>query len=463
MDAVAICCDTFRADIVGQSGGLSFVRTSHLDDFASESLVFDRCYAEGLPTIPVRRYVFTGQPSFSWRFSIENEGLQPAGGEWHPIPHQLDTLAEILHDAGYTTGLVSEVYHMFKPTMNFTSGFLSWRFIRGQENDGYRSGPVARVDLAAHTPEDDPGPADHPVILQYLLNMLDRQEGEEHYLVPSVFRTAAQWVEDNRHRRPFFLWVDSFSPHELWDPPRQYANAYYADPSVKDFIHHSVLRGYDPTESEVERTKALYCGYVTFVDRWIGHLLETIDGVGLRDDTAVVFFSDYGTQLMDRGKFRKGGTDLFPFNTRLNCMIRHPDGVSGRSQAWIQNQDLFSTVLGLADVSHGQAEGQNVWSLANGAPGARDHVVTGWGQYACVRDGGWSAHADVTGTDPPTFHDLAADPDEARPGSNVAAEVRAQTEKRLTSVVSSRPFVFNEYSQRNQARSLRTFVSQGKG
>lgn len=102
----------------------------------------------------------------------------------------------------------------------------------------------------------------------------------------------------------------------------------------------------------------------------------------------MIFFFDHGAQLMDRGKLGKGGTELFPFNTRLNCMIRHSDGVSGRSQAWILNQDLFSTVLRLAEVSHEEAGGQNKCSLANSAPGVRDHVVTGWRQYACVRDNG---------------------------------------------------------------------------
>ncbi|MCH8276947.1 MAG: sulfatase-like hydrolase/transferase [Bacteroidetes bacterium] len=173
MNVIVICCDTFRAYIVGDGKKLSFVRTPNLDDLAAESVVFDRCFAEGLPTIPVRRCVFTGKRSFPWRFGTENEGLQPAGAGWHPIPHELDTLAEILHDAGYATGLVSDLYHMFKPTMNFTRGFLSWRFVRGQENDGYRSGPLSRIDLAAHTPEDNPDPADYTTVAQYLLNMLD--------------------------------------------------------------------------------------------------------------------------------------------------------------------------------------------------------------------------------------------------------------------------------------------------
>ena len=147
MNLVVICVDTFRADIIGKNRKLSFVKTPYLDTLARESVVFDKCFGEGEPTIPVRRCLFTGVRSFPWRFETPNEGLQPAGMGWHPIPHKHTTLAERLHDVGYCTGLVTDTYHMFKPTMNFTRGFLSWRFIRGQENDAYRSGPISEIDL----------------------------------------------------------------------------------------------------------------------------------------------------------------------------------------------------------------------------------------------------------------------------------------------------------------------------
>lgn len=460
MNVIAICCDTFRADIVGAGKKLSFVETPHLDRLAEESVVFDRCFAEGLPTIPLRRCVFTGKRSFPWQFETENEGLQPAGSGWHPIPHELDTLAEVLHDAGYVTGLVSDVYHMFKPTMNFTRGFLSWRFVRGQENDAYRSGPLSRIDLAAHTPEDDPRPEDHPTIAQYLLNQLDRQEGEEHYMAAEVFRSAAQWVEDNRSSKPFFLWVDSFSPHEMWDPPRHYADAYFKDGSVKDYIHHSALNGHDPSEAEVERTKALYYGYTTFVDRWIGHLLESIDRAGVRDDTVVMFLSDHGTQLMDRGKFGKGARDLFPFNTQMNWMIRHPNGQTGQSDAWVQDQDVFSTVLSACGVAHDPGDGLDAMSLVERDGSGRDHAVTGWGQFANVRDEKWSAHFDCLGTDAPTVYDLEKDPDEMNPVADAPSDVLSMMEKRLAAVTGERPVAFRQYAQRHTARSMRTYLKR---
>ncbi|MEE2752579.1 MAG: sulfatase [Candidatus Latescibacterota bacterium] len=459
MNVIVICCDTFRADIIGSGKKLSFVNTPHLDALAAESVVFDRCFAEGLPTIPLRRCVFTGKRSFPWQFETENEGLQPAGAGWHPIPHELDTLAEILHDSGHVTGLVSDVYHMFKPTMNFTRGFLSWRFIRGQENDSYRSGPLSRINLAAHTPEGNPDPADHPTVTQYLLNALDRQEGEQHFMAASVFRAAAQWVEDNAANKPFFLWVDSFSPHEMWDPPRHYADAYFKDDLVKDYIHHSVFKGYDPTPAEIERTKALYYGYVTFVDRWIGHLLESIDRAGVRDDTVLMFVSDHGTQLMDRDAFGKGARDLFPFNTQMNWTIRHPDGPRGKHvDAWVQDQDIFSTILSVLDVDHNPGDGQDAWLLAqNDNPGIRDHAVTGWGSFANVRDDHWSAHMNVTDITDPVVYDLETDPDEQSPLSSIPNDVMSRVKQRVEDVAGDRPVSFNEYKQRFPARSLRTF------
>jgi arylsulfatase A-like enzyme len=461
MNVLVICIDTFRPDMVGDGKKLSHVKTPHLDTLASESVVFDRCFAEGLPTIPVRRCVFTGKRSFPWRFDTPNEGLQPAEAGWHPIPHEMDTLAERFHDAGYATGLVSDVYHMFKATMNFTRGFLSWRFIRGQENDGYRLGPFSRIDLAAHTRDGTSDPAKHPVLAQYLLNMLARQEGEENYLAAQVFRSASQWLEDNASNKPFFLWVDSFSPHELWDPPRQYADAYFSDPSVKDYIYPMVLNGADPTEAEVQRTRALYMGYVTYVDRWIGHLLESLERLNLKDDTVVMFLSDHGTQIWDKGKFGKGGDELYSFNTQLNWFIRHPDGPRGHhTDAWVQNQDLTPTILKMMGIPYEAMDGKDVWPIVLGkAENERDHITTGWADNMNVRDENHSVHFKVVDPDPTvTVYDLNVDPEEDHPLPDPPNEVVEKAMSRAADVVGPLPVRFTEFKQRNTARSMRSFA-----
>src|SRR4051794_36638668 len=141
MNLVCIVCDTFRADIIGPGKQLSFVRTPYLDQLARESVVFDRAYGEAQATIHMRRAFFTGQRTFPYNENPGSRGLMAQSLGWHRIPDSQVTLAEILFERGYVTGLVGDVFHMFKPTMNFHRGFMHWQFVRGQEADPLRCGP----------------------------------------------------------------------------------------------------------------------------------------------------------------------------------------------------------------------------------------------------------------------------------------------------------------------------------
>jgi arylsulfatase A-like enzyme len=460
-NVVVISLDSFRADMGGSGGKLAFVKTPNVDRLRAESVSFTRCFPEGLPTIPQRRCLFTGVRSFPWRFETPNEGLQPAGSGWHPVPHEHDTLAERLHDAGWLTAFISDTYHMFKPTMNFTRGFVSWDFIRGQENDPWQSGPYDRIDLAAHTPPGEASPAKHPTVAQYLLNSVGRRS-EEDWQCARVFRAAAQWLENNRRNSPFFLWVDSFSPHELWDPPRHYADAYCPPkPGVKDYIYPLVFekRFNQMTRDEIARAKALYFGLVTFVDRWIGHLLDALDVLRLWDDTIVVFVADHGSEVMDKGRFGKAADSLYPYNTQVPWFIRHPDGPRGAAcEAWTQSQDFLPTLLHLLGVQHPPLDGYNVWP---GAPPARDHVVTGWGQFACVRDDKWSVILNVTAPDfekTARVYDLKADSDETKDVAAQHPETVKQALVRIAAFAGPLPLKYRQYKQRAVGRTMRSFA-----
>ena len=146
MNTIVICCDTLRADVVDHTWE-DHVDTSHLDQLRENSAVFNNAWGEGEPTIPMRRGFFTGMRSYPWRFHIDDRGSVPNIYGWHAIPTAQTTLAEHLLLNGVATGLVSDVYHMFKPTMNFTRGFMSYDYIRGQESDRVRSGPLASINM----------------------------------------------------------------------------------------------------------------------------------------------------------------------------------------------------------------------------------------------------------------------------------------------------------------------------
>ena len=166
MNLIMIVADTFRADHLGCYGN-ERVKTPSLDRLASEGVRFANAYADGLATIPMRRVFYTGK-------SILPEGA------WIPMANDDVTLAEILSENGFTTALVSDCYHQFKPGMNFHRGFDSWEWIRGQENDQWRSGPKESFDPKEVMPEHLWNDKYDVLMRQYLMNQQDRRTEEDY-------------------------------------------------------------------------------------------------------------------------------------------------------------------------------------------------------------------------------------------------------------------------------------------
>ena len=92
-------------------------------------------------------------------------------------------MAEMLREAGYRTALITDCYHQFKPSKNFHRGFDEWIWVRGQEGDPYRSGPVVSDEqIARHmveAPADNPGLANF--LRTYLRNNVTRHTERDYY------------------------------------------------------------------------------------------------------------------------------------------------------------------------------------------------------------------------------------------------------------------------------------------
>lgn len=414
MNLLVICCDTFRYDIIGAGKKLSFVETPNLDALAERSVVFDHAYGECQATIQMRLGFWTGWRTFPYRDNPGNRGLMSHSYGWHRIPDTRMTISEMLFERGYVTGFVSDVFHMFKPNMNFHRGFMNWLFVRGQEADPLRCGPIDAVDIRPYVPDDEADSPLHSGIRQYLIGIQDRRT-EMDWFTPQVFTQAMRFLEDNHRRPPWFLWVDSFAPHEYWDPPRWFADKYHADPGAKDYIlpqiAQTVATGPRRSASEIERTKALYYGYVTFVDKWIGALLNKLDDMKLWDETIVMFVTDHGTELMENNIFSKNIHGPRKYNHQINWLVRTPgDAHAGRHvQDFVLSHDIPATMLDLLGVEPAEPiEGRSAWPMACGGEKLYpdDTVVCGWTTRACVRDREWAYIIETTQPDaqPLLFH-----------------------------------------------------------
>ncbi|MHC4716199.1 MAG: sulfatase [Planctomycetota bacterium] len=438
MNVVVICCDTFRHDMIGHP----VVRVPNLDRLAAGGITFTHAMAEGLPTIQARRTCFTGIRSFPWRFEMGSRGLNPPISGWHRIPDEQTTLSEYLLERGVICGLVADTYHMFKPTQNFTRGFSSWSFIRGQEGDPVRSGPLSAVDVSPYHPEGKNDLLRWPTLTQYLLNMLDRKI-EQDYLPARVFERGADWLTENAANSPWLLWIDSFAPHERWDPPMEFADEYYETTRSRNYIQPQLINATNPSQEEIKRTRALYYGYVTFVDKWIGRFLDRLRQLKLADDTAVIFTSDHGTELWDKGRFGKGGDRLYGYNTRIPLIVRLPDGrrAGTTRDDLVQHQDFFRTIANLLGHDPGDELPLDGRDFLDPQSRPVEKAVIGWNENVSVRDQRWNLVLDSTGRgERKELYDLAADPAEESNVYDQQPDVVAEYKGFLESTLGPLPY-----------------------
>jgi arylsulfatase A-like enzyme len=473
MNVVCICLDSFRTDIVGRGKKLSFIETPNMDQLMRESVVFDRAYGDAQATIQMRLAFWTGFRTFPYRENPGCRGLMTASLGWHRIPDSRTTLSEILFDHGYVTGFATDVFHMFKPNMNFHRGFMHWDFVRGQEADPLRCGPLDAVDIRPHVPDDEADGPLYAALRQYLIGVQDRRT-EEDYFTPQVFNGAIRFLEDNYRRPPFFLWIDSFAPHEYWDPPKDFADKYYYDPEAKDFILPQIGQNrkgnVSKTEAEIERTKALYYGYVTFVDKWIGVLLNKLDDMGLLDDTMIMLTSDHGTELMDNGVFSKNIHGPRDYNHRINWTMRMPgkEHAGTHVEPYVLSHDWPATILDVLGIEPPEPiEGRSVWPLVTGEADNLhgDTIISGWTSRACVRDREWAYIIDTVQQDakPELFH-TAEDPYESTDVSSDHPEILRDRRRQLEDFLGGPlPFEYvHKVDMRNVMSMARHLEIRGK-
>ena len=415
MNIILVIFDSLRKDCVGVYGSPPWgkVHTPHFDAFAQESLVLKRAFPESLPTLPARRAIYTGQrvyPFYNGDFRLKGDFVGAPG--WGPIPEDQWTLAETLSEAGYRTGLVADVYHMFKPSKNFWRGFDQWTFLRGQETDPARSGPrLTPEEIDYWLPKEMAGRGQARIdfIQQCIMNIHDRKL-EEDYFAPRVLREAVRWLEQNQDADRFFLTVESFDPHEPWLVPPHYLKM-YSDDEGQEQVVSAYGDVTDLNAALLARTRANYSAEVTMCDRWFGYFLDSLRVLGLLEDTLVLFTADHGHSIGDRNYLGKRGYPSAPEVVDVPLMIRFPgaEHAGTSSDMFVQHHDIAAAVLEAAGVEP-RTEMAGVSFLEDGLagrPGSRNHVTVGWGSAATVVTPKWwfNCKADGTGV---LLYDLGA-------------------------------------------------------
>ena len=362
MNFIVIVCDTLRRDFLGCYGN-NWIKTPYIDKFARQSIIFDNAYSASFPTVPARRDIFTGKYSFTY-------------SEWRPLENNEVVLAEVLGKAGYITMFIADTPHFVRDGYNFQRGFYAWEWIRGQENDFYSSDWIDVKLLCKKEKLRDP---EH-TMKRYSQNISLRRY-EEDYFVAQTMGKAMKWLERNYKHNKFFLYVDTFDPHEPWDPPEWYVNRYDPNYNGEEVIYPRYWYWKKfLTEKELKHCRALYAGEVSLVDHWVGKLIEKVWTLGIEKDTAIILTTDHGFSHGEHGIIGKALIEQTKNKTTFSYMplyeeINHIPFIiylpsvkrAMRIKSFIQLTDIMPTLLDLAKIKpESEMHGKSIIPLIKG-------------------------------------------------------------------------------------------------
>ncbi len=346
--------------------GNDWIKTPNFDRFARESMVFDNCYIEGVPTVPCRRAMHTG------RYTLPFFG-------WSALTMEETTIADLCWGSNIDTAIIFDcpMYRLVK--FGYTRGFDKVWFHHGHEGDQYF---YAKDELIHYTPEEFH--EDHilrdadkvlgegvvgPLLKETECYLKQRQywKSDEDQNVAHVMKNAVCYLEGRDQNKPFFLWIDNFDPHEPWDSPSVYdpemSCPYNPDYKEKDQflpIMGPVKGLY--SEEELHHVRMLYAEKVTMCDKWLGYFMDNAKRLGLEKDTLFMVVNDHG-EPMGNGEHGHGimrKCRPWPYEELVHgiMMIKGPGIKPGRTKAFAQSCDVAPTVcdwlgLGVRDFHQG--------------------------------------------------------------------------------------------------------------
>jgi len=344
--------------------GSTDLDTPNLDRLADEGIRFTQMYSPSAICSASRAGLLTGR--FPARAGVPGNVSSTKG--MPGMPSNEITMAELLKTRGYTTGHVGKWHLGFTPdTMPNGQGFDSSFGHMGGCIDNYShffywNGPN-RHDLWRDGTEI-------------------HRDGE--FFLDMMVQEGQQFIKTNKDK-PFFLYWAINAPHYPMQGTTKWRERYKDLPSPR----------------------RQYAAFTSTVDEKVGELIGTLEALGLRKNTLVIFQSDHGHSTEERAFW--GGGNAGPYRGAKGCLfeggIRIPSIVSMPGtipQGQVRDQmaigcDWFPTIATYcgAKLPGRQYDGKSLTDvIASGdAESPHDHLF--WllgnpknGQWA-VRQGPW--------------------------------------------------------------------------
>ena len=234
--------------------------------------------------------------------------------------------------------------------------------------------------------------------------------------------------------RPFCLTVSLTHPHDPYTIHQEYWDRYEGEetplPDVKipsrDQDAHSQrlqhvcgLAGANISDEAILRARRAYFGAMSYVDDNVGNLLNVLKDCDMEDDTIIIFSSDHGDMLGERGLWYK--MSWFEASARVPLLISYPKRF--RPRLITNNVSSLDILPTLVDLVNGSIDirlpidGNTLLPYLQGYEGSE----AVYGEYAgegtvsplmMIRRGPWKYI--TCPVDPPQLFNLEDDPRELR-------------------------------------------------
>jgi choline-sulfatase len=174
----------------------------------------------------------------------------------------------------------------------------------------------------------------------------------------------------------------------------------------------------------VRRSRRGYFANISYLDDKVGELVSVLERTRMLDDTIILFCSDHGDMLGERGLWFK--MCFYEGSARVPLMIAGKGIPAGLIPTPVSNLDVCPTLCDLAGIDIGAimpwTDGHSLMPLVRGekraAPVLMEYAAEGsYAPLVAIREGRYKfVHCEI---DPPQLFDLQSDPREL---TNLAAD-----------------------------------------